>query len=288
MGKHIQGSGKEETAPWQEGYRGSPGSDGIRDTVKHGRGSAPSAPGPAWGGSSCRLQGHLGTRGPPWLGSDLHWRPPTSATSPEPTWSTESPGEQGGKPWGAEGGANSLSNVLRRDTLFFPRLFNDQVLILIFILMTSHDRYWQSLPFKASGILGSFGLPSESAKFGLYISELFSTVFRFPHLWMFNESCHSPTMTWFQDPDTLHTMCYVQQHFLLFFPFTNNLLFSCSEMLSQEPGRDVQDLPQKTWHKALAQVVIDILETYLILRQSDQCSRVGGCQDYIGIRERVG
>lgn len=32
-------------------------------------------------------------------------------------------------------------------------------------------------------------------------------------------------------------------------------------------------------------MLIDILETYLILRQSDQCSRVGGCQDYIGIKE---
>lgn len=32
-------------------------------------------------------------------------------------------------------------------------------------------------------------------------------------------------------------------------------------------------------------MVIDILETYLILRQSDQCSRIGGCQVYIGIRE---
>lgn len=48
-------------------------------------------------------------------------------------------------------------------------------------------------------------------------------------------------------------------------------------MLSQEP-----------WHKGRAQVVIDILEIYLILKQSDLCSGVGVCPSHIGIMEIVG
>lgn len=63
---------------------------------------------------------------------------------------------------------------------------------------------------------------------------------------------------------------------LIFFPFTNNLLSSFCEMLSQEP-----------WHKGHAKVVIDILETYLILQQSDLCSEVGICPSHIGIMEKV-
>lgn len=85
-------------------------------------------------------------------------------------------------------------------------------------------------------------------------------------------------MTPFQDSDTLHTMGDAQEHSgLIFFPFTNNLLSSLCEMLSQEP-----------WHKGLAQVVIDILETYLILKQSDLCYGFGVCPNHTGIMERVG
>lgn len=85
-------------------------------------------------------------------------------------------------------------------------------------------------------------------------------------------------MTQFQDSDRLHTTGDAQEHFgFIFFPFTNNLLFSLCEMLSQEP-----------WHKGLAQVVIDILEMYLILKQSDLCSGVGVCPSHTELWKELG
>lgn len=47
-------------------------------------------------------------------------------------------------------------------------------------------------------------------------------------------------------------------------------------MLSQEP-----------WHKGLAQVVIDILEMCLILKESDLCSGVGVCPSHTDIVKRA-
>lgn len=142
--------------------------------------------------------------------------------------------------------------------------------------MTSHDRYWQSLAFHTSGLLGSSALPSETVTFGLYISSAEFSDFLFC-------GCLIKAVILKQWPDfRILTDCIQWEMHknildLFFFPFTNNLLFSLCEMLSQE-----------AWHKGLAQVVIDILEMYLILKQSDLCSGVGVCPSHIELWKELG